>query len=67
MERVDVMVTMTKKQIERLDVNNMKALAVVRALLFGITHGHVNDFDVTSTLEVVQDYLIDNNSFFDLN
>lgn len=61
------MVTITKKQIEKLDVNNMKALAVVRALLFGITHGHADDFDITSTLEVIQDYLIDNNAFFDVN
>lgn len=61
------MVTITKKHIERLDVNNMKALAVVQALLFAITHGHVSDFDVTSTLEVIQDYLNENNKFFDEN
>ena len=61
------MITIAKKQIERIDVNNMKALAVVQALLYGITHGHVNDFDVASTLEVIQDYLIDNNAFFNVN
>ena len=61
------MVTITRKQIEKLDVNNMKALAVIQSLLFSITHGHVNDFDVTSILEVVQDYLIDNNAFFNVN
>ena len=61
------MVTIAKKQMERLDANNMKALAVVQTLLFGITHGHVNDFDVTSVLEVIQDYLIDTNAFFNVN
>ena len=61
------MITITKKQIEKVDVNNMKALAVLRSLLFSITHGHVNDFDVTSTLEVIQDYLVDNNTIFDLS
>lgn len=61
------MVTITKEQIEKIDVNNMKALAVVRALLFGITHGHVTDFDIISVLEVVQDYLADNNEVFDVN
>lgn len=59
--------TMTKEQIERLDVNNMKALAVIELLLFSITHGHVNDFDITSSLEVIQDYLNDNNDFFNVN
>ena len=61
------MVTIAKKHIERLDINNMKALAVVQSLLFSITHGHVNDFDVTSTLEVIQDYLLDNNAYFNVN
>ena len=61
------MITIAKKQLEKLDVNNMKALAVVQALLFALTHGHADDFDVTSILEVVQDYLIDNNSFFNVN
>ena len=61
------MVTIAKKQIEKLDVNNMKALAVVQILLFAITHESVNDFDIISILEVIQDYLIDNNSFFNMN
>ena len=61
------MVTITKKQIEKLDINNMKALAVVQALLFAVTHGDVSDVDVTSTLEVIQDYLADNNEFFNVN
>ena len=57
----------TKTQIKKLDVNNMKALAVIRTLLFSITNGSVNDFDVISVLEVVQDYLTDNNAFFNMN
>ena len=61
------MVTIAKKHLEKLDVNNMKALAVIQTLLFGITHGHANDFDITSVLEVIQDYLIDNNAFFNVN
>jgi len=61
------MVTIAKRQLERIDINNMKALAVVQALLFGITHGDANDFDITSTLEVIQDYLADNNAYFNVN
>lgn len=61
------MVTIAKKHIERLDINNMKALAVVQALLFSITHGHASDFDIISILEVVQDYLADNNAYFNVN
>ena len=61
------MVAITKKQIEKIDINNMKALAITQALLFALTHGDVNDFDVTSTLEVIQDYLADNNEFFNVN
>ena len=61
------MVTIAKKQLEKLDVNNMKALAVMQVLLFALTHGHADDFDVTSTLEVIQDYLADNNAFFNMN
>jgi hypothetical protein len=61
------MVTIAKKDIEKIDVNNMKALAVVQALLFAITHGYVGDFDIISSMEVIQDYLNDNNDFFNKN
>lgn len=61
------MVTIAKKQLEKLDVNNMKALAVVQILLFALMHECMNDFDVTSVLEVIQDYLIDSNAFFNMN
>ena len=61
------MVTIAKKQLEKLDVNNMKALAVIQVLIFALMHGHVDDFDITTSLEVIQDYLIDNNAFFNLN
>jgi hypothetical protein len=66
-ERVNIMITIAKKQLETIDINNMKALAVIQTLLFALTHGDVGDFDITSTLEVIQDYLANNNAFFNVN
>lgn len=53
------------KSIDRIDENNMKALGIVKHVLFALTNGgDHNELDVVSTLEAVQEYLIDNNKIF---
>ena len=56
---------MVKESINRIDDNNMKALGIVRHILFALMNGgDQNELDVVSTLEAVQDYLMDNNEIF---
>lgn len=57
--------TIVKESIERIDDNNMKALGIIKHTLFALTNGGDQDeLDVVSTLEAVQDYLMDNNNIF---
>ena len=57
--------TMVKKSIDKVDDNNMKALGIIKHTLFALTNGgDHNELDVVSTLEAVQDYLMDNNKIF---
>ena len=57
--------TMVKESIEKIDNNNMKALGIVKHILFTLMNGgDHNELDVVSTLEAVQDYLMDNNHIF---
>ena len=52
--------------INKIDTNNMKALGILKCLLFTLTNGGDHkDFDVVSTLEAVQDYLVNTNNIFD--
>ena len=52
--------------INRIDTNNMKALGILQVLLFTLINGGEYDkFDIVSTLEAVQDYLMDTNKIFD--
>ena len=57
--------TIVKESIEKIDDNNMKALGIIKHTLFALINGgDQNELDVVSTLEAVQDYLIDNNKIF---
>ena len=57
--------TMVKESIDKVDDNNMKALAIIKHTLFALINGgDHNELDVVSTLEAVQDYLMDNNKIF---
>ena len=53
-----------EKQFNKIDSNNLKALGIIKHVLFGLTNGGYNEFDVISTLEAVQDYLDDTNAIF---
>lgn len=57
------MIEVKKESINRIDTNNMKALAILEGVLFTLTNGGDN-FDAVSALEAVQDYLIDTNKIF---
>ena len=51
--------------LNRIDTNNMKALAILNAVLFALmTEGDCMEFDVVSALEAVRDYLTDTNELF---
>ena len=52
-----------KESISRIDTNNMKALAILKSVLFALIND--GDCDVISALEAVQDYLIDTDNIFD--
>ena len=57
--------TIVKETIEKIDNNNMKALGIIKHTLFALVQGgDHNELDVVSTLEAVQDYLMDNNRIF---
>lgn len=57
--------TMVKESIDRIDDNNMKALGIIKHVLFALMNGGDHDeLDVVSTLEAVQAYLVDNNQIF---
>ncbi len=60
---------MVKKElISKIDNNNLKALGIIKHTLFALTNGgDPTELDVVSTLEAVQDYLVDNNNIFDVN
>ena len=59
------MIEVKKESINRIDTNNMKALAILESVLFTLTNGgDCDDFDAVSALEAVQDYLIDTNKIF---
>lgn len=56
---------MVKESIDRIDDNNMKALGIIKHVLFALMNGGDHDeLDVVSTLEAVQAYLVDNNQIF---
>ena len=56
---------MVKESIDRIDDNNMKALGIIKHVLFALINGgDHNELDVVSTLEAVQGYLMDNNHIF---
>lgn len=50
--------------IHTLDENNTKALGIVKLAILALENG-CDDFDVTTTLEVVRDYLKSNDGIFD--
>ena len=57
--------TMVMKSIDKIDDNNIKALGIIKHVLFALTNGgDHNELDVVSTLEAVQDYLAENNEIF---
>ena len=54
--------TAIKKSIERVDDNNLKALGIIKHVLFALMNGgDHNELDIVSSLEAVEDYLVDNN------
>ena len=57
---------MVKKElINKIDDNNLKALGIVKHMLFALMNGSdCVELDAVSTLEAVQDYLVDNNNIF---
>lgn len=60
------MVELKKESISRIDTNNMKALAILKSVLFTLMNdGDCNEIDVISALEAIQDYLADTNKLFD--
>ena len=51
--------------MEKVDLNNMKALGILKHVLFCINNGvDINSFDTITTLEAIYDYLVDNNRIF---
>lgn len=57
-----------KELISKMDNNNLKALGIIKHILFALINGgDSTELDVVSTLEAVQDYLVDNNNIFDAN
>lgn len=62
-------VIMVKKElINRIDNNNLKALGIIKHILFALNNGaDTTELDAVSTLEAVQDYLVNTNDIFDAN
>ena len=52
--------------INKIDENNMKALSVVKNLLYAVERGH-DDIDYISLIGVIHDYLQKNDKIFDEN
>ena len=51
--------------MEKVDSNNMKAMGILRHVLFCVNNGaDMLNLDTISTLEAVYDYLVDNNRIF---
>lgn len=56
---------MVKESIDRIDNNNIKALGIIKHILFALVNGgDHNELDIVSSLEAVEDYLVDNNQIF---
>jgi hypothetical protein len=50
---------------KKIDLNNMKALGILKHILYCIDNGgDMNNLDIVTTLEAVLDYLVDNNKMF---
>ena len=62
-EGVVFMVEIEKESISRIDTNNMKALSILKSVLFTLIND--GDCDVIPALEAVEDYLTDTNDIFD--
>jgi hypothetical protein len=58
------MIKLNKDLVNKIDGNNMKALAIVKMALNAIENG-CDDVDIPSILEVVCDYLEINDNIFD--
>lgn len=57
--------TMVKESIDKIDNNNIKALGIIKHILFALVNGgDHNELDIVSSLEAVEDYLVDNNQIF---
>ena len=57
--------TIVKESIDKIDTNNMKALGIIKHILYALMNGgDHNELDLVSTLEAVQDYLMENNQIF---
>lgn len=52
--------------IDKIDENNMKALSVVKSLLYAVECG-CDDIDYISLIGVIHDYLKENDKIFDEN
>ena len=52
--------------INKIDENNMKALSVVKTLLYAVECGH-DDIDYISLVGVIHDYLQSNDKIFNEN
>lgn len=56
---------LVSESINKIDDNNLKALAILKSVLFTLMNGgDLDDFDIVSALEAVQDYLTDTNELF---
>lgn len=50
---------------QKIDLNNMKALGILKHILFCLDNGgDTYSLDIVTTLEAVLDYLVDNNRIF---
>ena len=50
---------------KKIDLNNMKALGILKHILYCVDNGgDMNNLDIVTTLEAVLDYLVDNNRIF---
>lgn len=59
------MTTINQELLSKIDNNNLKALGIIKNILFTLVHGgDCNEHDVVSTLEAVQDYLADTSDIF---
>ena len=56
---------MNMRGMEKVDLNNMKAMGILKHILFCIDNGgDMHSLDTVTTLEAVYDYLVDNNRIF---